>query len=65
MNQTEYSLLSKEDIFKMYENVCDKLDKLEKILDNVESEYSSLQGEFEDLQYEYREAMNNLENYND
>lgn len=65
MNQTEYSLLSKEDIFKMYENVCEELDKLEKILDNVESEYSSLQGEFEDLQYEYREAMNNLENYND
>ena len=65
MNQTEYILLSKEDIFKMYENVCEELGTLEKRLDNMESNYSSLQGEFEDLQYEYREAMNNLENYND
>lgn len=47
MNQTEYILLSKEDIFKMYENVCEELERLEKILENVESEYSSLQGEFE------------------
>lgn len=30
MNLSEYELISKEDIFKMYENVCEELDKLEK-----------------------------------
>ena len=65
MNQTEYILLSKEDIFKMYENVCDELDVMEGKLQSTERYYKEAQDEINELEdkvYALNQEIETLEN---
>lgn len=54
MNLSEYQLLSKEDIFKMYENVCEELE-----------EYKSMSQSGCDSCDEFSSELYHLENEND
>lgn len=68
MNQTEFELLSKEDIFKMYENVCEELEEYESIsqagcdsCDEFSSELYELEAENDSLRYEIQILKNALD----
>ena len=65
MNQTEFELLSKEDILKMYENVCEELDKLEGKLQSTERYFEEAQDEISELEdrvYALNQEIETLEN---
>ena len=65
MNQTEYSLLSKEDIFKMYENVCEELEVMEGKLQSTERYYEEAQDEINELEdrvYALNQEIETLDN---
>lgn len=61
MNQTEYSLLSKEDIFKMYENVCEELNFTEMRKDFFKQELEEAQQERDEAYDEISGLMEEIE----
>lgn len=65
MNLSEYELLSKEDIFKMYENVCEELDVMEGKLQSTERYFEEAQDEINELEdrvYALNQEIETLEN---
>lgn len=65
MNLSEYELLSKEDIFKMYENVCEELEVMEGKLQSTERYYKEAQDEINELEdrvYALNQEIETLEN---
>lgn len=68
MNLSEYELLSKEDIFKMYENVCQELEEYESTsqvgcdsCDEYSNELFRLESENDSMRYEIEELKNVFE----
>lgn len=65
MNLSEYELLSKEDIFKMYENVCEELDVMEGKLQSTERYFEEAQDEINELEdrvYALNQEIETLDN---
>lgn len=65
MNLSEYELLSKEDIFKMYENVREELDVMEGKLQSTERYFEEAQDEINELEdrvYALNQEIETLEN---
>lgn len=65
MNQTEYNLLSKEDIFKMYENVCEELELTEERSRDYQDELRDTERERDDAYDEISGLMEEIETLKD
>ena len=56
MNNTEYSLLTKEKLFEMYEQVCIELEIVDNRLYEKDSEITELESEVDYWRGKYEEA---------